>query len=102
MEEALPMMSEKERIPKKKTTAKGKSSRVVAKEDRKSPPEPVARKRNMESPLGTDSDDDRFGDKDLEEAQNGTFGRKRPDFESLKSDDKNLKSPEKEKEDREI
>lgn len=99
MEETLPTkMSEKERIPKKKTTANGKSSRVVAKKDRKSPPEPVARKRNMESPLGTDSDDSQFGDKALEEAQNRTFGRKRPGFANLKSDDENLKSPEKERE----
>ena len=103
MEEALPaMMSEKERIPKKKTTGTGKSSRVVAKKDRKSPPEPVARKSNVEIYLGSDSDDERFGDKELERAQNGSFGRKRPDFKNLKSEATNLKPLDKEKEDGEI
>ena len=56
----------------------------------------------MEIYLGTDSDDDRFGDKELERAQNGSFGRKRPDFKNLKSEATNLKPLDKEKEDGEI
>jgi len=51
---------------------------------------------------GFEDDNDKFGDKDLEEAQNRSFGRKRPDFACLKSDEKNLKPSEKEKEDGEI
>ena len=103
MEEALPnrKMTEKDKIPRKQ---KGQGSHKLAKEDRKSPPENVARKRNMDSPLSSEyeDDDDQCGDKDLEEAQNGSFGRKRPDFVNLKSDEKNLKNSEKGKEDGEI
>ena len=78
--------------------------RKVTKTDRKSPPELVARRRNMDSPLSSDFEDDgkEFGDKELEEAQSKSYGRKRPDFATLKSNDKNLKPSEKEKEDGEI
>jgi hypothetical protein len=104
VEEALPnKMTEKDKMPKK-TTVTGKSTHKVAKKNRKPPPENVARKRNMDSPLGSEfeDDDDQYGDNVLEEAQNGSFGRKRPDFANLKSDEKNLKPSEKEKEDGEI
>ena len=106
MEETMPnKMTPKDKIPRKPIAkAKGNSNREVTKKDRKSPPEFVAHKRNMDSPLGSDFEDDgdEFSDKDLEEAQNRSFGRKRPDFVNLKSDEKNLKPSEKEKEDREI
>ena len=95
-------MTLRDRIPRKAiANAKGKSKCEVTKTDRKSPPEFVARKRNMDSPLGSafEDDSDEFGDKELEEAQNKSYGRKRPDFATLKSDDKNLKPSEKEKED---
>ena len=101
MEEALPnrKMTEKDKIPRK---PKGQSSHKLTKKDRKSPPKTIARKRNM------DSDDSEFEVKDpdrddiLEGAQHGTFGKKRPDFANLKSDEENLKPLEKEKEEGEI
>ena len=102
VEEALPnKMTEKDKIPRK---PKGQSSHKLTKKDRKSPTENVARKRNMDSPLGSEfeDDNDQCGDNDLEEAQNRSFGKKRPDFADLKSDEKNLKTSEKGKEDGEI
>jgi hypothetical protein len=103
MQEAPPnrKMTSKDKIPRK---TKGQGSRKFAEKDRKSPPENVARKRNMDSPLSSEyeDEDDQYGDKDLEEAQNRTFGKKRPDFKSLKSDEGNLKPLEKGKEDGEI
>ena len=104
VEEAFPnKMTKKDTIPKK-TTVKGKSTHKVAKKNRKPPPELVARKRNMDSDLGSefDDDDNPGRDKELEEAQNGTFGRMRPNFANLKSEEENLKPSEKEKEDGEI
>ena len=103
MEEALPnrKMTVKDKIPRK---PKGQSSHKLTKKDRKSPPETIARKRNMDSNQGSDfeDDDDPNGDKELEEAQSGIFGKKRPDFANLKSDEENLKPLEKGKEDGEI
>jgi len=99
MEETMPQkMTSKDAIPRKLPTNKqGKGNRKVYKKDIKSPPKAVARKRNMsrDSSSNAESVGDTARDKDLEQAQHSTFGRKRPDF-------KNLKSSEKEKEDGEI
>jgi hypothetical protein len=101
VEEALPnKMTEKDKIPRK---PKGQSSHKLTKKDRKSPPENVARKRNMDSPLGSEFEGkDPNRDNIFEGAQHGTFGKKRPDFANLKSDKENLKPLKKEKEDGEI
>ena len=58
MEETLPnKMTEKDKIPKK-TTVKGKSTHRVTTKNIKSPPETVARKRNMDSDHGSEFEDD--------------------------------------------
>ena len=97
-----PKMKPGENIPRK-SVAKSNDKRKVSKTDKKSPPETVARKRNMDSPFSSDCSDDsgEFGDKDMEKAQNTNpcFGRERPDFATLKT---NKKTSEKEKEDGEI
>jgi len=98
-------MKPTDKISRKPTAkAKGNGKRDVTKTDRKSPPEVVARRRNMDSPLSSDFEDDgdEFGDSKLEKAQSKPYGRKRPDFAALKSDDENPKPSEKEKEDGEI
>ena len=58
VEEALPnKMTSKDKIPKK-TTDKGKSTHKFNKKNRKSPPETIARKRNMDSDHGSEFEDD--------------------------------------------
>ena len=99
-------MTSEDKFPRKPiANNQGKSNRKAAKKDRKSPPEATARKSNMSSDSSSnyESDGDTARDKDLEKAQNDTFGRKRPSFQNLKSEEKkNLKSLEKEKEEGEI
>ena len=60
MEEELPnKMTEKDKIPKKTTVnIQGKSNHKVAKKDRKSPPEIIACKRNKDSDLDSEFEDD--------------------------------------------
>jgi hypothetical protein len=56
MEVTLPKkMTSKDKIPRKPTdNIQGKSNHKVTRKDRKPPPEAAARKRNMDSDLGSE------------------------------------------------